>query len=690
MISMSAPRAVRSVRARGLRAAVALAVAVGLTLFGLTPAQAGPNDPITVNDAALLECINDKLGQGTTDAVTEAQAAGLTSLNCQHAGVSDLTGMEYLTGLEHLDLLDNDIVDVTPLKDLTSLTWLKLVANKVADVTPLKDLTSLTRLTLNGNQIPDVTPLGNLTSLTNLQLNSNKVTDVSPLQTLTSLGSLHLIGNKVADLSPLAGLTATVVATQQSLDVGGLSVNVPAPNPVVDKNGDPVALDDLYDAGTNTLTPAAAGTGSVDWSDTNFSGTLSFTAVGGIVILDNALRACINDELGQGATDPITEPQAATITDLECSGAGVSDLTGMEHFTGLEKLNLNDNNIADVSPLGGLTGLETLYLDYNEITDASPLGSLTSLERLHVNRNNITDVTPLGNLTSLEFLRLSHNGSSDVSPLANLTSLRQLSLSGNGITDVSPLAGLSFLNTLSLGHNGISDVSPLAGLVVLNLDLGDNDISDVSDLSGLSNVVNLSLDNNTISDVSPLASMATLRDLNLVANKIMDLSSLENSSATIWAANQSVDLGEIAVDTEQANPVVGSDGQPVDLDDLYDAATNTFTPTATGPGQLHWPSGFGIRFTGTLSFTVTEAASDDSGSGDSTNGGTGGGEQNDSGATDPGNGDNTNAGADGDEQYASVTLPKTGMNASLLPVGSTALLLLLAGGLMIAYTRRRT
>lgn len=323
-----------------------------------------------------------------------------------------------------------------------------------------------------------------------------------------------------------------------------------------------------------------------------------------IAVPDAALLTCINDDLGQGNADSVTEAQAGGITELDCSGDGVSDLAGLEYLTSLVTLNLDDNNITDVSPLASLTDLEKLYLDDNNISDASPLGSLASLERLHAKRNNITDVTPLGSLTSLQFLRLSANGASDVSPLASLTSLRQLNLTDNDITDVTPLAGMSYLNLLRLDRNAITDLSPLLSLHPLSLGLANNGITDISQLSGLSGVQDLSLEDNMITDVSPLAGISSLRDLSLMRNHITDISPLNSSPATVWAANQSIDLGEIVVDTVQPNPVIGFDGQPVALDNLYDAATNTFTPTSTGTGMATW--GF-IQFGGALEFIAVEA-----------------------------------------------------------------------------------
>ena len=82
---------------------------------------------------------------------------------------------------------------------------------------------------------------------------------------------------------------------------------------------------------------------------------------------------------------------------------GLSALAGL---TGLEQLNLHQNNISDISLLARLTGLEELRLSNNDISDISPLERLTGLERLFLGRINISDISPLARLTGLELLYL--------------------------------------------------------------------------------------------------------------------------------------------------------------------------------------------------------------------------------------------------------------------------------------------
>ncbi len=68
---------------------------------------------------------------------------------------------------------------------------------------------------------------------------------------------------------------------------------------------------------------------------------------------------------------------------IDASWWAITNLTGLEHCTGLIELVLWGNNISDLSPLAGLTNLEYLDLDENQISDPSALAELANLQCLY-------------------------------------------------------------------------------------------------------------------------------------------------------------------------------------------------------------------------------------------------------------------------------------------------------------------
>jgi Leucine-rich repeat (LRR) protein len=226
-----------------------------------------------------------------------------------------------------------------------------------------------------------------------------------------------------------------------------------------------------------------------------------------------------------------------SIIELDASGLGITDITGIEHFVSLEVLDLGKrydngycyNYISDISVLSRLRKLTELHLSSNQIEDISPLYLLKSLRELNLIYNQITDLSSLRNLVNLESLRLYGNQIVDISSLGNLVSLRYLYLIDNQIIDISSLGNLVNLRYLYLNNNQIVDISSLSNLVNLeSLHLYNNQIVDISSLSNLVNLESLYLYNNQIVDMPSLSNLVNLRYLYLNNNQIVDISSLSN------------------------------------------------------------------------------------------------------------------------------------------------------------------
>ena len=108
--------------------------------------------------------------------------------------------------------------------------------------------------------------------------------------------------------------------------------------------------------------------------------TLPLIATAQIVsIPDPNLRTVLETALGKASGAPITADEMATLTRLDASEAGISNLTGLEDTINLIWLSLGGNNISDISALTGLTNLSWLNLKGNDISDISPLVENTGL-----------------------------------------------------------------------------------------------------------------------------------------------------------------------------------------------------------------------------------------------------------------------------------------------------------------------
>ena len=170
-------------------------------------------------DAALQAVVREtleELGLPASAPFTKEKMLQLTSLNANHRGIVDITGLEFAVSLTELHLGGrNRITDLSPLANLTNLTQLHIWHRQVADmppvtnldISPLSGLINLEDLVLENSGISDISLLTELKALQGLGLSANNIEDISPLAGLKKLQRLDLSGNNIKDLSPLAGLT---------------------------------------------------------------------------------------------------------------------------------------------------------------------------------------------------------------------------------------------------------------------------------------------------------------------------------------------------------------------------------------------------------------------------------------------------------------------------------------------------
>jgi Leucine-rich repeat (LRR) protein len=117
-----------------------------------------------VADAALQACLEQAIIDQKATVASE-----LLSLNCSHAQITNLDGLELFNGLIQLRLSSNQIRNLAPLVPMSSLESLYLENNLIIDPVPLYELLSLAILDLSGNpslQCPSAQALLKLEEIT--------------------------------------------------------------------------------------------------------------------------------------------------------------------------------------------------------------------------------------------------------------------------------------------------------------------------------------------------------------------------------------------------------------------------------------------------------------------------------------------------------------------------------------------
>ena len=252
--------------------------------------------------------------------------------------------------------------------------------------------------------------------------------------------------------------------------------------------------------------------------------------------------------------------------------ADVTDITGLEHFTNLQRVVGFAEGLSDIRPMTNLQNIEKVEFSEMPLSDISPLdasakrGCLNALEfeDLPLSQASLDliktwdqienlsmkyislgtlDFLPSGN--SLIDLIVDFADLTNVDGLANQTNLTHLSLRFNEISDLSALTHLTKMKMIDLQYNQLSDLSPLENLSNLEqLNIGNNAINDLSPLSNLSELTRLMMYYNNVTDLSPLAQLINLERLGAEHNQITDITVLENLLALT-----NVDLSNNPIDS---------------------------------------------------------------------------------------------------------------------------------------------
>jgi len=125
----------------------------------------------------------------------------------------------------------------------------------------------------------------------------------------------------------------------------------------------------------------------------------------------------------------------------------ITDLTGIEGFTALNSLTVNDNELTTLDLSSNIL-LEQVNLSYNKLTSID-LGTNTTLKDLNVSDNLLTSID-VSNTTNLEVLNTNGNGIADID-LSNNTSLIELRMGGynSESLDLSQLPNLTSIDLRS-------------------------------------------------------------------------------------------------------------------------------------------------------------------------------------------------------------------------------------------------
>ncbi|WP_099224840.1 LapB repeat-containing protein [Listeria costaricensis] len=334
---------------------------------------------------------------------------------------------------------------------------------------------------------------------------------------------------------------------------------------------------------------------------------------------DDNLAKAVANELNRQPSDSVSLDELGQMEELDCSGMGIKDMSGLEYLSGLVFLSCYNNELTTLDASKN-QNLEFIGCDNNQLTEldisqnknintfSCENNQLTELDvsqnlelvnlycggnqltTIHFNsglgvlycENNQLTELDLSAIDSLDALECGGNQLTELD-VSKHTQLGYLGCAGNQLTDLDLSQNLK-LDTLDCSNNQLTELDLSQNPSLSSLLGGGNQLTTL-DLSQNSKVVELDLPSNQLTTLD-LSNIQNLSWLNLDNNKVQDFSFIPSNVIVVTAIDQkfTLDLQKgtggkltVPVSTELKDEVGAAMMITPSDNGVYDPATNTIT-----------------------------------------------------------------------------------------------------------------
>ena len=423
---------------------------------------------VEIPDQALKSRLLAQFDKNQDGELSKSEMSQIEYFDAYDAGITDLTGLEYVIGIFSLKLPFNNIEDLTSISRLPNLQILDVKGNRITkvpsfvgtslrlyetewDADKQKEIGTTPKRIFTGNkisreefvgkfsvipgedwlelnsydttliEIPDSAlkkqlvsqydadcdgelSYGEMNSIEFLNAANCGITDLTGLEYAGGLEGVNISDNNITDLTPL-----TKIAGLQYLYANGNQISQ-----IPDFRGTHLKLYENYgisETGETTRTPIVMFSGNPVKKE-EFAG--KFPEEPGEDWLE---RNSYNDT-------PVNIPDdnlRKALLYLDSDGDGVLTVEDLRKING------------------------SVYYGNSDIKDLTGLEYAINMTGLQVPNNQITDLAPIKNLTNLMLLDISNNDINDLTPILGLTRLQNLYARNNKLTEIPDMKGLSSL-----------------------------------------------------------------------------------------------------------------------------------------------------------------------------------------------------------------------------------------------------
>jgi len=485
----------------------------------------------------------------------------LQYLYCESNQLTTLPDLSALVNLQYLYCESNQLTTLPDLSALVNLQYLYCESNQLTTLPDLSALANLRELDCRHNQLttlPDLSALGNLQRL---YCSSNQLTNIPDVTGCNNLISLYCNHNHfgpddcamidaIEAMGPFVYFTYSPNANGSIIDCSLPTLTLTAST---DSNGsiDPSGAVEVFqgntlsfymipNSGYTVLDAVVDGTSvgpSFGYTFTNVQAnhtiSVSFQSDFTIVIPDPNFKAFLVANYDSNGDGEIQASEAGAVRGTldtpgtDDSPGNISDLTGIEYFTGISTLISSNEQLTALPDLAGLMNLQWLDCSSNQLSGLPDLSTLGNLQYLDCSSNQLTTLPDLSTLGNLQYLYCDSNQLTTLPDLSALANLYWLYCSSNQLTMLPDLAGLEHLYRLDCSSNQLTTLPDLVGLEYLyRLDCSSNQLTALPNLSDLANLLYLYCDSNQLTTLPDLSALRNLQYLYCSSNQLTTLPDL--------------------------------------------------------------------------------------------------------------------------------------------------------------------
>ncbi|EBH4204626.1 lmo0331 family class 1 internalin [Listeria monocytogenes] len=252
---------------------------------------------------------------------------------------------------------------------------------------------------------------------------------------------------------------------------------------------------------------------------------------------DDNLAKAVAEKMNSEVNATVTVEELAKITKLDARSQDIEDSTGIEFLTGLEVLNLEDNQLKSIDVSKNLN-LKELTCSNNPLANLDVSKNL-ALEELTCENNELTQLDVSQN-TALEYLYCPRNKLTKLDVSKN-SALRYLACDVNQLTNLDVSKNPALTN-LGCTKNQLTDLDVSQNPNLGTLVCSDNQLTNL-DVSQNQALENLACDNNELKNID-IDQALSLKELSCENNQLTNLDTTQNLALEILYCddNQLTDL----------------------------------------------------------------------------------------------------------------------------------------------------